>query len=121
MPANTRVFRRRAGCAAAIRRSGENVTQSLLFRERVTTLGAYAGSGAVRQAPPSEGSSAMLLDSEPGETESKRLHHESGSAILRKCPPVAGGSVDAGPVCENGSADAYVNFKAEDRQEAHVA
>ena len=28
------------------------------------------------------------------ETESKRLHHENGSAILRKCPPIAGGSVD---------------------------
>src|ERR1019366_9742044 len=25
--------------------------------------------------------------------ESKRLRHENGSAILRKCPPVAGGSV----------------------------
>src|ERR1035437_4820327 len=55
------------------------------------------------------------------ETESNRLHLESGSGILRKCPPVAGGSVDAGPVCENGSAGADGNFKAENRQEAHVA
>src|ERR1019366_7259643 len=44
-----------------------NVTQSLLFRDRTETLAAYAGIGAIRQASPSEGSSAMLLDSAPGE------------------------------------------------------
>jgi hypothetical protein len=55
------------------------------------------------------------------ETEFIRLRHESGSVILRKCPSVAGGSVDDTRFAKIDRQARKVVSKAENRQEAYVA
>src|SRR6266567_3251611 len=72
-----------------------NMTQSLLFRERITTLGEYSVIVVIGHAPIQN---IIWYDFGFGtggtKSESKRLHHKNGSAILRKCPLLAGDSVD---------------------------
>src|SRR5437879_3608903 len=48
------------------------------------------------------------------------LRHGSGSAILRKSPPVQGGSGITRQVCEGGSAAKSCSIESENMQEAHV-
>jgi hypothetical protein len=49
------------------------------------------------------------------------LHHENGSAILRKCPPVAGGSVVTPSLQIPGSPCEYISKFSGNWQEAYVA
>src|ERR1035441_8546485 len=85
-------FRRaRVPGIAAFFRFRENVTQSLLFRERGTTLGAYAVIGLVQ--PGIAIRWIIWYDLGFGtrrrETESKRLHHENGSLAAAAGTPNA--------------------------------
>ena len=50
----------------------------------------------------------------PGKSESKRLHHENGSAILRKSPLLAGDSVDGAQFAKQ-VGSRVPNVKSEDQ------
>src|ERR1035441_1718362 len=107
---------------ARFSRFPENVTQSLLFRDRVTTLEAYPLFWGAWHSPPCEDSSAMILDSEPGE------RNGAQEVAPRKwfgyTPQMSTGSGWPGgrrPDCENTSAGAYVNLETKTGRRHYVA